>query len=354
MFSLPCCAADLAEASRELVRKLLPGGAAESVTLTVRNAGSASVQPEILRGAIQTAIPAQGSQVVEQSPSVELTVTMSQSPVTSILVGEAKRGDERTVAMIPVQLAAAASTAARTTISSTQIWEQDAPFLDIATIGNVTLVLEPGRIAAYEQGKLQTALPISGDHPWPRDVRGRLRVDGTSFTAWLPGIMCQGQVQPLSMECENSSAPWSIAPGISGAFVATRNYFDGTLEGGRRTAPFYSAALIDNRLIAAGTDGLARVYAASTDSTASWSEWGDDIAGVSSACGRHILSAQDRSVRAYEIIQDKPVGAGNAVELSGRIAALWEATDGRQATAILRDDSSGRHAAFSLSITCSR
>jgi hypothetical protein len=99
---------------------------------------------------------------------------------------------------------------------------------------------------------------------------------------------------------------------------------------------------------------LARVYTASTDPTASWSEWGDDIAGVSSACGRHILSAQDRSVRAYEVIQDKPVASGSAVELSGRITALWEASDGRQATAILRDDSSGRHAAFSLSITCSR
>lgn len=350
LFSFPGAAADLNEAVRELVRKLLPGEPGDSVSLNVRNISGVQLDSRALRRAVESAL---GSRVVEHSPVVELTVTLSQNPTTLLLVGEAKRGDDRTAVIVPVQPLAPVSAAARAAITSTQVWEQEAPFLDLAVAGNVMLVLEAGRAAVYEQGQFQAALPIPAEQPRPRDLRGRLLVNGSGFTAWLPGTTCRGKLQPPSIACEAGSTPWTIAPSLSGGLVAARNYFDGTLEGGRRVVPFFSAALVDNRLITAGLDGQARLYAQAPDPTASWSEWSDDIAGVSSACGRHILTAEDRTIKAYEIVEDKPAASGDPVAVPGPVTALWEAADGRQATAIVRDESSGRHAAFSLSITCS-
>jgi hypothetical protein len=292
--------------------------------------------------------------VVEQSPSVELLLTLSQNPATLLLVGEARRGEQREVAIVPVEAPVTAAPPQRTAIAATRIWEQDTPFLDIASAENLTLVLESGRVAVYENGSLKSAVAIKSDTPLPRDLRGRLRVEGSEVAAWLPGMTCRGPLQPVSLLCESSNTAWPIAPGLSATIVPARNYFDGTVDSGRRAAPFFSAALVENRLLTAGLDGQVRIYADSPEPAATWTGWGDDIAGVSTACGRHVLTAEDGTVRVYEIVEGKPVAAGAPVELPGVTSALWEGADGRHAVAIILNDSSGRHEAFSLSITCSR
>src|SRR5262249_48173420 len=137
------------------------------------------------------------------------------------------------------------------------IWEQDEQILDIAFPSGAMLVLSPSQVTLYTraggQWELRQSLRLTPGHPWPRDLRGRLRVNGAAFEAYLPGIACKGAVEPgLTMECRTSDEPWVLESGshamLLGNFVAPRNYFDGrivTQTGLHRTvAPFYSAASV--------------------------------------------------------------------------------------------------------------
>jgi len=81
--------------------------------------------------------------------------------------------------------------------------------------------------------------------PWPRDLRGRLRLSAPRFEALLPGLACQGAIEPeLSLDCRPGDQPWMLASGsrapLAANFAPGRNYFDGrvvTQTGAARSAP---------------------------------------------------------------------------------------------------------------------
>src|SRR5206468_555358 len=97
---------------------------------------------------------------------------------------------------------------------------------------------EPDRSPA--RWTLRRSGTVSRSHPWPRDVRGRLRSDETTVTAWLPGVICRGSSDLSRLVCsEQRGESWPI--GIENTGIdALRNYFN-TPEG----LPFYAAAPVD-------------------------------------------------------------------------------------------------------------
>jgi len=121
------------------------------------------------------------------------------------------------------------------------------------------LVLSPSQVTLYtrQSGSWEPrrAVPLAPGKPWPRDLRGRLRVTSAGFQAFLPGMACAGATEPsLSMECRPGDEPWLLESGSRAILLANaaRNYFDGrvaTPTGLRKTmaAPFYSAASVEEQ-----------------------------------------------------------------------------------------------------------
>jgi hypothetical protein len=244
------------------------------------------------------------------------------------------------------------------------LWDQDLPILDAAQIGDTVLVLDATRVLLVRAADRQSA-SIPATHPWPRDTRGRLSVSpsasNAAFTAYLPGVVCRGNTAPqLSLECHDSQDPWLLAPGAIAAFAPDRNLFTGHIDiepgGVRDLPPFYSTAPAGDSWIFAAADGRAQVYTHSWESGGAIDQWGSDIAGIQTPCGARILATRPASltepdaVQAYEVVGSAPHPAGQALEFSGPITALWSA--GNFATAVSRDLQTGRYAAYSLAPTC--
>src|SRR5262249_5768543 len=145
------------------------------------------------------------------------------------------------------------------------MWEQEEPILDVAAVNGALLVLTP---TALIRTAPRQSIPIGWTKPWPRDLRGRLRVNGPAIQANLPGVACSGTVEPFAFACRASDEPWTIESGsralLLANFAANRNYFEGrvaTQSGAAKTvAPFYSAAAANGFWVLAGVDGQAQLF----------------------------------------------------------------------------------------------
>src|SRR5205823_2787661 len=100
----------------------------------------------------------------------------------------------------------------------TTILVQNDPMLDfsVSPPGEL-LVLEPGRVVVYRrQGngwERQQELPIAHQHPFPRDLRGRLQITAErGVNVFLPGTQCSSSAPsmtlPMTMSCRDSDDPW--------------------------------------------------------------------------------------------------------------------------------------------------
>ena len=79
---------------------------------------------------------------------------------------------------------------------------------------------EPDQVAIYsqdgEQWRLRYTLGVTHPGAWPRDLRGRLQVNGAQVTAFLPGLRCTGGSSPPSLDCHASDDPWHILSNSGG------------------------------------------------------------------------------------------------------------------------------------------
>jgi hypothetical protein len=299
-------------------------------------------------------------------PAAEVHLTISENLTQFLLVAEIHRDAERQVLVEswPRTPAIPTTTApdkpARVTLEKKLLWEQDAPILDAAQIGDAVLVLDAARVLLV-RGADRQAAPIPPTHPWPRDIRGRLSVSDTAFTAYLPGTICRGDTQPrLSLECRDSQDPWLLAPGAIAVFAPDRNLFQGHIDvepgGARDLPPFYSAATAGDAWIFAAADGRAHVFTQSWEPAGTVDQWGSDIAGIQTPCGARILAtrptspAEPDAIQPYDLAGTAPNPAGAALGFTGPVTALWSA--GSSATAVSRDLQTGRYAAYSLAPTC--
>ncbi len=369
---------DLNGAAVSLARKTAAlAGRGETVAVTYRNSSSlAPVEWNGVHTAFETALRESGCRAGE-SGAVEARLTVSENPSQYLLVEEVRKGDERQVWIASWDRAApAGNKPVGISLDLKQVWRQPEQILDIAFLPAGMLILTPRKLTLYTRtGETWTVLqsaPIANAKPWPRDLRGRLRIAGTTFQVFLPGLACNGNTDPaLALDCHASDAPWVLESGARGLLLATfasgRNYFDGrvvTQTGARKTVPpFYTAASVESQgrtlWIMAQTDGRAQIMDASLDPVGVIAEWGSDIVGIEARCGgaTQVLATRpgDRgepdAVQSF-INSDRAAAPATAPALlAGPVTALWPSSPGA-ALAVARDAVSGEFIAYVVTVSC--
>lgn len=359
---------DLPGAAHELARRTI-ALTRGPVTATYRNLSSLP-DSEIAQARREFEAGLQGPS--EPGPPVEAHLTLSENASQYLLVEEIHKGEEAQVWI------AAWKRSERPTVLESGvalekrlIWEQDEPILDVAIFGDGLAVLTPSRILVRSGTRTQNSalMPLK---PWPRDLRGRLRVNGARIEAFLPGLACAGSVEPvLTVECRASEAPWVLESGnrgiLLGNFAADRNFFDGRVvaqNGVRKAiAPFYSAAAAEEQgnlyWLVALVDGRTQIFDSALEPVASISGWGSDLVGVSTRCGggSQVLAtrtgdaAAPDAVQAFGIVNRTAVPLASPVTFSGPVTALWP-SGATSALAVAHEPATGRYQAYVLTMVC--
>jgi hypothetical protein len=258
------------------------------------------------------------------------------------------------------------------------VWEQDEQILDVAFLSSAMLVLAPSKLTLYArlngQWVARQNLPLAPAKQWPRDLHGRLRVTGASFQIFLPGMACRGTADSLlAMECSASQEPWVLESGSRALLLANfmdgRNYFDGRVvaQNGapRAVTPFYTAASAEERgetfWLLALVDGRTGLFDSALNPLpdAKEPDWGSDIAGIDARCGppSQVLAtrpgdgSEPDAIQAFSLVNRaaRPVTA--PANFSGPVTALWT-TGGTSALAVAHDLSTGRYAAYVITVVC--
>jgi hypothetical protein len=376
---------DLNGAARELARKTAAfAGREEPVSVTWRNACSLGfVEFNQARGAFEDAVKEAGARVTEVAPVAEAHLTLSENQTQYLMVEEIRKGDDRQIwiaAWKRAETQPPGNIASGVALEKKLVWEQNEPILDAVFPAGNLLVLSPTKVTLYArqngQWEARQSVPLSPVRPWPRDVRGHLRLNGTSFQAYLPGLAaCGGSVEPaLVMECRPTDEPWVLESGsramLLAAFSPARNYFDGrvtTQTGLRKTvAPFFSAASVEEHgrqlWLLAMVDGRTQIFDSVLDAVGGIAGWGSDIAGTAAPCGGgfQVLATQvlatgtgeeGDSLRAFTVLNRVPSPLTAPVEFPGPITALWPAGAG-SVLAVAHDLATNRYAAYLVAVVC--
>jgi hypothetical protein len=300
---------------------------------------------------------------------VTVTVTLSENFRGLVWVAEIRRGDAREVVMEEWPRPPATAAAISLVIEKKLLLEQESRILDLAPLGHGLLVLDAESVSVYENSQRKMSIRLLISRPLPRDLRGRLFVQGDVYQAYLPGLTCNGNAaNGLSITCRDEGL-WPLAPNVRGISIPTRNFFENfVMPDGlqKRMPPFFTAVqLADHNRpewVFSGTDGRARFYNAAFEPGPTWSGWGSDLAVIESECGSRTLllatgtgdSTAPDSVQALEWTGGAPRPVADPVSFPGPVTALWTASERGAALAVSRDPKSGRYAAFRLAIPCSR
>jgi len=372
---------DLSGAVRELARKTASfAGRGEPVSVAWRNVSSlGSAAFSQARSAFESAVRDAGNRVTEVAPVAELHLTLSENQAQYLMVEEARKGEDRQVwiaAWARVESTPAVGGAQGVTLEKKLVFEQAEPILDAVFPGAGLLVLSPAQVALYGRvnGRWEPrqSLPLTPLKPWPRDMRGHLRLNGSSFQVYVPGMACSGSVEPaLSMDCRASDEPWVLESGsralMLAAFAPARNYFDGhvvTQTGVRKTvAPFFSAAAVEDQgrplWLLAMLDGRTQIFDANFDPVGAVAPWGSDIAATEARCGggSQVLATkagdgrEADAIRAYAVANRVPAPLTSPVDFAGPVTALWPSGAG-SALAVARDGETGRYVAYLVTVNC--
>jgi hypothetical protein len=381
LFFIPAAgsaADDPAGAGRELARKTAAFlGRSEPVTLGWRNTSSApSTAFSEARASFEAALNEAGNRISDAAP-VEARITLSQNQSQYLLVEEIRKRDERQVWISAWKRSESVGAAGPgLVIEKKLVWEQDDQMLDIAFPPGGMLVLSRSKLALFTghngDWHPEATAPLTPVKSWPRDARGRLRVSGGGFQAYLPGAMCSGTLEPsFSAQCRGADEPWVLESGSRAMLLANftpgRNYFDGrvTTQTGapKRVPPFYSAAAFEEQgrplWLLGLLDGRTGVFDGALEPAGTVAAtWGSDIAGVDTQCGGPAVLATrpgdgntPDAIQAYFLVNRTPAAAGAAVDFSGPVTALWP-SGGTAALAIVHDSATGKFQAFLLAVTC--
>jgi hypothetical protein len=382
--------------TQELASRLAAAVApADQVTLTIvitAEGDQAAMLP--IEAEIRRTFLSRGVRIVDR-PEVEpaLQVGCSKNLRERVCAGEVRRGATRNVVVVTRPLDPRDERPISLSLELIPIFSQPAPILDVVLAGDRLLVLDPERVTVYQRVELEReaagdrgtvereasdrgvlerelsagptrwrqlqSRPIAGSRPWPRDVRGTLRLDGATLTAWLPGAVCRGAPDLVRFACaDEHGTAWPI--GIENTGIdAARNYFY-TPEG----LPFYSAASLDRDadarwLVVANTGELRFLDAARRTVGASAS--GGAVAGLETPCGTgaHVLvsssTTENRSeaLRLWRVVKRQLVPSAPPIDVPGRLTALWSSPGATVATAITQNASGDRYEAFFIRVACS-
>ena len=360
---------DLSGAARELARKT-SAWSRGPVAVTYRNLSSL---PESELAQVRREFAAALVRPPENGPAAEVRLTLSESGSQFLLVEEARSGEDAQVwvegwnrTARPALLLSGAA------LERKVLWEQEGPILDVAAAGGRMWVLTPSAITLQGAPGGPQSAPLMPSKPWPRDLRGHLRISGDRLQAFLPGLVCNGSSEPrLTVECRPGDEPWVLESGsraiLLANFAPDRNYFDGrvVMQTGehRSVAPFYTAAALDESgttmWAIALVDGHTQVLDSALQPVASITSWGSDIVGIDASCagGSAVLatrpgeSDEPDAVQAFSLTNRAPTPLAPPLTFPGPVTALWPAGPG-SALAVARDLSSGKYTAYALTLAC--
>ena len=279
------------------------------------------------------------------STPVDVVVTISDNLRGYVLVAEIRRASGTVVEMMEFRLVPPAAPARAAIIESKLVWEQETAILDVALLEDSMLVLDTAGLSRYERrdGKWERA--VAAEMPViVRDPRGRLEVNGESVTIHGPGVTCTVPTKMTTpAQCEDG-----------GQFKAARNTRD--LHDWR--GDFFSSSEPAGDTVVAEVDGRIHIYDAAHAPQAVFDGWGSDFAVIAACGGRHIAitgsgdAASPDSIALYDLVDHALVSVSEPIDLPGPVTALWPAGDG--AMAVARNLSTGKYAAYSLTLDCSR
>jgi hypothetical protein len=336
-------------------------------------------QAEIVR-----VLTARGVRIVERAPgAAAVRVSCLENLRERACVADIESGSTRQVVAATRPLDARTNRGAPLTLDMQSLFSQRAPILDVAFAGDRLVVLDPRAVTRYQRSdagwQRAESQPIASSRVWPRDVRGKLRLDGGRLDVFLPGLVCRGTSDAARLACAPAGdvrQPWPLGIDNTG-IEANRNYFL-TPEG----LPFFAAAPLgpdaNARWLVAGSSGALVFLDESRRSVATVAS-GDDVAALSAACagpagplenvgnvakvgnvGSLVLvassgrSAGPDTLRLFRAVHRQLIPAAGPVELPGRFTALWAAPDATSAIAVSHDAGADRHEAFHIRISCDR
>jgi hypothetical protein len=367
-------APDLNGAARELARKTAASaGKGAAVTVAWRDVSSlGSAVLAQARGAFEAGLREAGGRLSDSSPAAEAQITLSENQTEYLLVEEIRKGDERQVWISGWSRSTAPGGASGNGVALDfrLVWDEPEQMLDVAINGDAMVVLSGSWLVRFTRSNGQWVMrdrtPVPATKPWPRDLRARVRWNGT-LQVNLPGVACSEAAE--TVQCRSGDEPWPLGSGrvqMLASFAAGRNYFDGhvvTPSGARKTVPpFYSAAAADDGVrtvwLLATIDSGVQIFDAALDPVGSAGTWGSDIAGTDVRCGGQavVLASQPGdlpgpdSIRAYAIGNRAAAPLGAPAELPGPVTALWPSGSG--AMAIVKNGASGTYQAYAVTVAC--
>jgi hypothetical protein len=264
----------------------------------------------------------------------------------------------------------------RVTLSRTLLLSSEDVLLDVALLegkiaeGAHMLALTPTSIQVYRmqsaQWRLLQTQPLGRASKASQDLRGRILVQQASMLdAYLPGLHCSGVVtQTISFNCSQSDDPWPIGGdhGLLAFYATNRNYFNGVMSGAnaqnRNVEPFYSAALLTDRVIYSGVDGQIRVVSASQSPSILPARWGNSMTAVQSNCLPDLVLAsavgdfrRADSITAFEVSNSDFSAISQPMLFSGPVLNVTSSPDRQEATAVV-ESSFGGYEAYLLTARC--
>ena len=372
--------------AQELASKVAAAVApANQVTLTILTAEDDPAALLPVEAEIRRTLAARGVRTIDgDARSAAVQVGCTRNLRERVCAAEIRHGAARSVAVVTRPLEPRDEPPMSLSLELTPIFSQRAQILDVALSGDRLLVLDPERLTVYERlekdgeasaartdrtGREASAArdrwkqlqsnPIARSRPLPRDVRGRLRLEGGTVTAWLPGVTCRSGTDLVRFTCtDERGTSWPIDIENTGVDAA-RNYFN-TPEG----LPFYAAAPLEMdagaRWLVVGNTGELLLLDAARRTVGSVAS-ANDVVALESACGRLIVVAASTShasrsevLRSVRVVKRQLVPAAAPIELPGRLTALWSLPDATAATAIVHDASREVYVAFHIRTACSR
>jgi hypothetical protein len=365
--------------------------------LTVRNM-STIPNDEIpaIRLQLEQDLKAHGVLASGAESANSIRVTLSENQRERLWVAEVIEGSETRVTMVRVASAAQekAQTHGGITLRKQTVFTTREAALAALETADGLVAVESEEIVIFnhttEGWREQKRVTIAQSRPLARDQRAIVlpSIAGKGFEAYLPGISCSGNYEPVqpagdwSVHCRESDDPWPIVqqPALQAPAAATpsdspvslkafynaaRNYFTGVVTPSVDVdlPPFYSAAVIPRpasaaALLIGGIDGKVQILEGAslmpgipTDGSSSVGlkpvtgtrDWGSDFAALNSGCGagaQVIASgsgeAASDSLRAYDLPAQEAVAASAPLAMDGTVTALWTAPDGKSVLAVVR------------------
>ncbi len=310
-----------------------------------------------------------GARVVDHSgvaPAV-VTFTCSNTLRERLCAAEVHRGDQSEVVSVQRVHSAAgdAPPAAPLVLELRPLVAQATPILDSAVTGTHLLVVDPSSVTRYQRTihgwRADGSRPTALRRAWPRDVRGRLVVEATTFGAFLPGAACRGTIDPFELACSEEQRPWPIGFDNTGMAPA-RNYFISSV--GRS---FYAMAPLGAdagaRWLEAAQDGRMHFLDDAQQPLEAVTGFGDDVVTLATPCaaGSHVLlparpasQGDDDTLRLFQVVRRRLVPATPSVGLPGLLTAMWPTFDASVATVVSRNSMTGRYEAFQVGVSCGR